>query len=193
MHRTAIRTLVPLAAALAALAGCGDSDGRASRDGSDFDLPSGGDAALEEGDVYAIVSRDGKARLGLTRDEVYVRMSDELLAEVDREMEEGAAEAGEGIGGDIARGVIGGVSRALRTSVGVDVEEVEDVQYHHGAIVLVGAEDAFEHLSIGDDPLLESFREEDVRRFAQAFREVKTEARMDAGGADTGAAADTTR
>lgn len=189
MHRTGIRTLVPLAAALAALAGCGDG----GSDGSGFDLPSGGDAALEEGDVYAIVSRDGKARLGLTRDEVYVRMSDELLAEVDREMEEGAAEAGEGIGGDIARGVIGGVSQALRTSVGVDVEEVEDVQYQHGAVVLVGAEDAFEHLSIGDDPLLESFREEDVRRFAQAFREVKTEARMDAGGADTGAAADTTR
>lgn len=165
-------TLLALAAC-AVLVACDVGPGERGGDRADLDLPSGGEATLEEGDLFAIRSRDGQARLGLTRDEIYVRMSDELLAEIDREMDEGAEDAGEGIGGDIARGILGGVSEALRTSVGVDVADVEDVQYREGAIVLVGAEDAFRRMRFDDEPVLEKFAEEDVRAFAEAFRELK--------------------
>lgn len=125
-------------------------------------------------DVFAIQSRGDIMKLGLTRESIYMRFSDEQLAKIDREMENEAAEAGEGLAGRITSAVTGAVSRGLRTRVAYDLANVSDVRWEDGRLVIELREGgrAFDDMEVEESDVMAQFAEEDARAFIDAWREV---------------------
>lgn len=161
-------------ALLAVLPGCGDSNG------ASMDL--GGEELGP--DRHAMVGRDGEVKMGLTDEYVYFSLSDETVEEARAEMRREAEEDGAG-------GFVGGVlektvGRALGFRSRLPVSEIEDIRWEDGRMRIVFTEPdrSFgDNFSIEDRPVTESFAEEDVREFAEAFHRVKAQA--GGGGADT--------
>lgn len=149
--------------------GCGDAP--------DFELDRDtavGEAPADADDLFSILSRGGEVKLGLTDQTVYFRLSDEVLADVDADIQEDLA-GKEGIGGRIASAVTGGVSRALRTRVSWDVDEIRDVRWEDDRLVFEFEDGSrkLRDMTVGDEELEDAFTEEDARAFVAAFDEVK--------------------
>lgn len=160
----------PLSLALVAvlLAGCGDAVPGFSRseDGEDG-LPA------DEDTRFAVLTRDGKVKLGLTDEEVYARLSDEVLREVEDELAEEARD--EGLGGMIASAVKKGVRQGLRFRLSVDVDDIRDIRWEDGQlrVELEDGDLAFEDADVDGEPLGRGFGEDEGRAFARAFQELK--------------------
>jgi hypothetical protein len=165
-----VRTFSAILLFSVALAGCGD--------GPEFvgdDRGEPGEATGTAGDErFGIDTRDGNVRLGITDDVVYFRLSDELLAKIDDEIEEDLPDE-PGLGRTIATAVTSGISSALRHRMQYDIDDIRDVRYEDGALAFEFEDGRRElpDLEVDDEPLMEQFSEDDARRFVREFRSAK--------------------
>lgn len=123
-------------------------------------------------DRYAIYSRGGEVKLGLTDEAIYYRLSDSLLQEVDREMAR-ETEGRDGIGGAIADAVTGGVSDLLRHQMEYRVEDIRDLRYQDGQIAITFEDGTTETPDVESEDGEPVFPQDDAERFIDAFRKVK--------------------
>lgn len=164
---------LPIAALTLVFAACTDR-GEFSEESFSSD-PATGEVVAAEADRYAIHSRNGEVKLGLTDEHVYFRLSDETLAEIEADMERDTAEQ-DGLGGAIASAVTKGVSDLLRNRLQYPVENIRDLHYEDGQFRITFADgtDRTPEMTSGDGgtPL---FRDGDAERFVSAFRKLKRE------------------
>lgn len=161
-------TLIVLAFMALSTAGC---DFEVGEDGAEMSF-----SESEQADLYSIVSRDDKVKMGLTEDVIYFGLSDELRQEVKEEM----AEEMEGAEGRLERSLISivsrGVSKALNASVSYELKDVRELRWEDGRIV-IELEDGpadLDDFDVDGDDISRVFREGDVRRFAEEVERVKS-------------------
>lgn len=121
--------------------------------------------------VDAVSTRDGEIELGVTDSVLYTRLSPELQARIEAEMAD-ETEDESGLGGAIARAVTGAVSQGLAMAVSVPLDEVRDVRYEDGRVVIEmadGGDSPFAGSRNDDRPMLEQFDREAGERLAEAF------------------------
>lgn len=121
--------------------------------------------------VDAVSTRDGEIELGVTDSVLFTRLSPELQARIQSEMAD-ETEDESGLGGAIARAVTGAVSQGLAMAVSVPLDEVRDVRYEDGRVVIEmedGGESPFDGSRNDDEPMLEQFDREAGERLAGAF------------------------
>lgn len=170
MHR--LRSVLPAALALTLVASVGCGDGL-----PDFDLDGGsapGTLPADADDVFSVLSRGGEVKLGLTDRIVYFRLSDATLADADRELAR-TTEGRDGVARRVAATVTKGLSRALRTRISWDVDDIRDIHLDGGRLVLEFEDPGrdFGKIEVDGDDVREAFSEDDARAFIGAFREVK--------------------
>jgi len=121
--------------------------------------------------VDAVSTRDGEIELGVTDSVLYTRLSPELQGRIQSEMADETQDES-GLGGAIARAVTGAVSQGLAMAVSVPLDEVRDVRYEDGRVVIEmedGGESPFNGSRNDDQPMLEQFDREAGERLADAF------------------------
>lgn len=178
-------------AALAALpVGCMYPEEEAPEDNtSDVSLPSETPelrdlpttATLAPGDRHAVLTRDGAVKLGVTDEQVYLRLSDTFRARLDSTVTSKVnREVGEGglkrmIGNVVEKSVSG----ALGFQMDKKLDEIRDVRWSGGELIIEQEDGKIwkaDEIQIGDDtPVLENFRESDARAFIAEFRRAKAE------------------
>lgn len=155
---------IPALLLLLPLAACGDS-GRAS---VDFD----GDESVD--DLFVVHSQDGGVKMALTEEHVYFALGDSARAAAQVEM---AEDTGGGRVDRVVGGIVRGtVSRALSFRARYMVDEIRDIRWQDGEMVIEFVDpdrtlDA--RFRVDDRPVSDAFTERDVRAFAEAFRELK--------------------
>jgi len=130
---------------------------------------------------FAILTEDRAAALVLTRDLVAVQLSDQTLRKLDREIarEKDQDEEDGLIAQVIKSAVLGSVRALLDHSLECAIEDLRDVRYRDGRLILI-TEDGdriFEGLNIDDHEVLEGFSEHDALAFVQEFRRAKAHGR----------------
>ncbi|HEX9885514.1 MAG TPA: hypothetical protein VGA70_03460 [Longimicrobiales bacterium] len=156
-----------LASTVLSAAAC---DFRVDEDGAAVSFSESG-----EPDRFSIVSRDDKMKLALTDDAIYFALSDETRREVEDEIAEERDDA-EGLEAAILAAVAKGMSRALQASVSYDLEDVRDVRWQDGRLV-IELEDGIADLDdfeVDGDDLSDAFDEDDVRSFAREVERLKS-------------------
>lgn len=133
-----------------------------------------GELPVDDDDRFSTLSRDGKIKLALTEDILYFRLSDDALREADLEMEEDTRDE-EGLAGVITSAVTGAVSNALRTRVSFDVQNIRDIRWDDGQLVLELEEgpDRLENFTVDGEDVSTRFEEDEIRALAQEFEKVK--------------------
>ena len=138
-------------------------------------------ATPNEADRYAIYSQGGEIKLGLTDEVVYYRLSDKLLADIDRDLRQDSSKRG-GLGGAIAGAVTESVSKMLRHRMQYAVAEIKDISYTDGKLTFLFEDgtkqtpDINSKTSAGEGIMREQnahFADADVQRFIEAFRAAK--------------------
>lgn len=132
-------------------------------------------AADPSGDErFVITTRNGDVDLGLTDAVLFFRLSPKTVEAVRDDLDAEVEDAGEGLGGTIARAVTEAVGSALQQPVTIPLADIEDVRYADGQIhlVLAGDRDA-PSLTVDDESVYRQFAADDARRFVQAFRDLK--------------------
>ena len=129
---------------------------------------------------FAMLTEDRAAALVLTRDRVAVQLSDRALRDLDREISREKGDEDGGVIADAIKGAILGSVRALLDhSLECPVEDLRDVRYRDGRLILI-TEDGdriFEDLNINDHEVLEGFSEHDALAFVREFRRAKERSR----------------
>lgn len=165
-------TFLPLTVALMFVVSACGNRGDFSDEGFAEDAKSG-EVVANEADRYAIHSSGGEVKMGLTDEHVYFRLSDETLAEIERDMKRDT-ENEEGLGGAIAGAVTRGVSDLLRHRLQYRVEEIRDLHYDEGAFRIEFEDGSYKapEMQSGDSgtPL---FEDAEAQRFIEAFRDLK--------------------
>ena len=172
--RTRIRlTTVGVLVIVAACSGRerGASADSAAKQVEDASAASGGQtASTPAGDSIGIISRSGEVLLSVAHDSVSMGFSPATLEKIRRETD--TTSTGKGLGGMIERTVKSSVQSMLSTRVMVPVDNIESVRYEDGAIRFSYRSQprgmTFENIKIDKQPALESFREDDARRFVSA-------------------------
>jgi hypothetical protein len=130
---------------------------------------------------FAILTEDRAAALVLTRHVVAVQLGDRVLRDLDREIaRERDKDDEDGLLASIIKGaVLGGVRELLDHSLACPVEDLRDVRYRDGRLILIteDGERIFEDLDINDHNVLEGFSEPDAQAFVREFRRVKERSR----------------
>jgi hypothetical protein len=129
---------------------------------------------------FAMLTEDRAVALVLTRDRVAVQLSDRVLRNLDRDITREKHDEDGGVIGDAIKGAILGSVRALLDhSLECPVEDLRDVRYREGRLILI-TEDGdriFEDLNINDHEVLEGFSEHDALAFVREFRLAKARSR----------------
>lgn len=154
---------------LAPLMGCGDR--------ADPEMDFGGEELGP--DRHAVLSQEGKVKMGLTDRYVYFALSDSTIAEARAEMQSEMPGEGEEEGTGFFGGLVeGAVGKALGFRAKLRVDEIDDIRWEDGGM-RIEFSDAGRRLGnafrIDDRPVTEAFSEDQVREFAEAFRRVKAE------------------
>jgi hypothetical protein len=135
-------------------------------------------ASTPAGDSIGITSRSGEVLLSVAHDSVSMGFSPATLEKIRRETD--TTGAGKGLGGMIERTVKSSVQSMLSTRIMVPVEDIESVRYEDGAIRFTYRTRprgmTLENIKLDKEPALESFREDDARRFVRAV-EARLQAR----------------
>jgi hypothetical protein len=126
---------------------------------------------------FAMLSEDRAVALVLTRDRVAIQLSDRTLRDLDREIahEKDRDEDGGVIADAIKGAILGSVRALLDHSLECPVEDLRDVRYRDGRLILI-TEDGdriFEDLNINDHEVLAGFSEHDALAFTREFRHAK--------------------
>ncbi len=147
---------------LVPLMGCGD------RDQPDMDF--GGEELGP--DRHAMLSEHGDVKMGLSDRYVYLMLSDSVVSEARAEMRGDSAR--EGVGGMVSGVLEKAVGKALGFRAKLAIDDIEDIRWEDGAMRIVFTDpDRSIDFDIDDRPVEESFAEEDVREFGEAFRALK--------------------
>jgi hypothetical protein len=85
--------------------------------------------------VLAITSAENAVTLTLTNEAITMRLSDHVLAEAHREIEEDKDVSAPGWAGNLARFVTGSVEKLLRSSIEYPLSDIESVDYRDGKLV----------------------------------------------------------
>ena len=128
----------------------------------------------------AVTTEDGSTVLLLTRGILALQLSDRSLHRADRELRRKEDEESDGFLADIVRSaVIGSVRELLDHSLECPLDEVRDVEYRHGRLVVTSedGERLFEGVRVNDRDVLENFSERDARTFVHEFRRLKDRGR----------------
>jgi hypothetical protein len=123
-------------------------------------------------DEVRIVTVDSGVDLVLARDSISGGLSQKTLATV-RQSVDTATVKSTGFAGSIEKMVKSSVSTAIGHRVAVPLSDVKDVRYEGGKLVFEWngkPPRMFENAKENQKPVLESFRPEDARRFADAVR-----------------------
>jgi hypothetical protein len=129
---------------------------------------------------YAMLTEDRAVALVLTGDMVAVQLSDRVLRDLDRDIKREQRDEEDGvIGGAIKGAILGSVRALLDHSLECPVEDLRDVRYRDGRLILVTEDGGriFEDLSVNDHEVLEGFSEHDAQAFAREFRLAKQRSR----------------
>jgi hypothetical protein len=129
---------------------------------------------------YAMLTEDRAVALVLTGDVVAFQLSDRAFRDLDRDIaREKHDDEDDVIGGAIKSAILGGVRALLDHSLECPVEDLRDVRYRDGRLILItqDGDRIFEDLSINDNEVLESFSEHDAQVFAREFRRAKERSR----------------
>ena len=142
------------------------------REVNDLDLDGVGFSSRLPGTlVDAVRTRDGGMELGVTDSVLFTRLSPALQREVEAEMAEETADQ-TGLGGALARAVTGAVAQGLAMAVNVPIDDVRDVRYEDGRVVIEmvdGERSPFDGSRNEGEPMLEQFDADAGRRLAKAF------------------------
>jgi hypothetical protein len=125
-----------------------------------------------------ITSRNGKVSLLLTRDALTMQLTDRALREIDRDMERDARneEENDGSLGRLISSVVrGSVKSALDHGWQYDLEEIQDVRYDDGRLIITDCDGdtVLENVDVDDENAMEGFAPDDARRFVKEFRRLK--------------------
>ena len=85
--------------------------------------------------VLAITSAENAVTLTLTNETITMRLSDHVLAEAHREIEEDKDVSAPGWAGNLARFVTGSVEKLLRTSIEYPLADIAAIDYRDGTLV----------------------------------------------------------
>lgn len=125
---------------------------------------------------FAMITEDRAVALLLTADRVAVQLSDRTFRELDREIaHEKDGDDDSVIGSAIKSAILGGVRSLLDHSLECRVEDLRDVRYRDGRLILITEDGGriFEDLDINDRKVLEGFSEHDALAFVREFRRAK--------------------
>lgn len=181
MKAAAALLLLPLLAVPARAVEAQDHGTRVSvSTGSDDDSPGriGPRRHLRDARA-AIATRDGKVALLLTRDAVAMQLTDRGLRDIGRDMDEDTHEEDGFLAGIVQAAVRSSVTTMLKRSVEVPVSEIRDVDYRGGRLVFTGedGERVFDHVTVNDTDVMDSFSDADARAFVREFRRLKAATR----------------
>ena len=168
-----------LALALAPLAACSNNDDRddlargaevTTADASDDDAEGYGEPIRGE-----ILARESDAEdyveVGVTDQVVFIGLTDaakkELRREIDREMPQ------DGLAGRIGRSVSGVVNNALATTGQIPLENVEDLRYENGRLILDAGSDNFNFQVNDDDREGMEFDADAAQRLIDAYERAR--------------------
>ena len=138
-----------LLALLLPLAACGadaDREGSAPEAASEASGETGYGGPIRGEIAVVETSDEGEIEVGVTSEVMFFRLGESARAEVEKELE-AESEAG-GIGGAISDMVGGVVTKALATTVQMPLEQVQDVRYENGNLIVEGEGSSF---SFGDN------------------------------------------
>lgn len=126
------------------------------------------------GDGLTITTTDGRVSMSLAHDTIAIRLSDAVMARVNRDLDAGHADTS-GFGGVIERTVKTTVQRALDHQLAIPVAEVEDARYEDGRIVLELEQERHRrpdwwHSRTERRSIMKQFAPDDARRFVAAVR-----------------------
>ena len=157
--------ILPLVTAALLASGCSHSDSpNVARSAAGADsIP------LVAGEVR-IVTSDTGVDLALVHDSISGGLAPKTLAQVRHSLDTATVPTS-GLGASIGSMVKGAVSKVVGTRVSVPLSKVKDVRYENGKLVFEwnGAPvTMFENTKVNGKPVLESFRVEDAKRFADA-------------------------
>ena len=194
-----MRTRMAGLMALLLLVACSDEPSVQFGVTDDDSLFAGGELRLAPGDQFAVLSRDGVVKLGLTRERVYFAASDAVREHVDSTIEREMSGSDSRVARSIAGAVRRGVQNALEFDVDFRVDEIRDVDYVDGELVFDWVDPernrSLDNVRVDDEPITRAFDEAAGRAFVQAFRRVKRGDTLRAdsagGAASTPAASDT--
>lgn len=122
----------------------------------------------------AIDNNDNSVTLLITRDMVALQLTDRMLRQVDHEMDADREDDG-AIARFISNAIINRVSSMLRRSVEYRLEELRDVQYRDGRLIITtdDGDCAFDHIEVNDRDVSEAFSPADAQRFVREFHALK--------------------
>ncbi len=145
----------------AGLVACGDSNTQVDFDGDEMGP-----------DIHAVLSDDGTVKMGLTREFVYFALSDSARARAQADLE---ADSEGGFLDGIMRSVVG---KALGFRAKYALDDVQDIRWEEERLRFIFTDpdrDLDDNIQLSEDrPVSESFTEEAVLEFAEAFQVVKT-------------------
>jgi hypothetical protein len=149
------------------LMGCGGDRGDVDMGGEDLGP-----------DRFAVESREGEVKMGLTDQAVYFALTDSAAERARAEVEEDL-EGKEGLGGLIGGVVSTAVTKALGFRVKYPIESIRDIRWADGGMVVIledgGRRLDQDMLKVDDRPVTEAFDREAVEAFAAEFRKAKSE------------------
>ena len=129
--------------------------------------------------ILEITSAENAVTLTLTNAAISMRLSDQVLAEAHREIEEDKDVSAPGWAGNLARFVTDSVEKLLRTSIEYPLSDIESVDYRDGKLVFTYRKRrmlTFDDVSIvikgKREKALETFSPEDSRAFFAKVCEV---------------------
>ena len=141
-------------------------------------------------DEFAMLTENGAVKMGLTRERVYIEVSEAVREHVDERIAEGMEEGDSRIARSIENAVRRGVRSAMSIDIEFDVDEIRDVEYRGGELVFDFVNDeerSLDNIRIDDEPVMRSFPPGDARAFVDAFRRVKAGESVRTDGGDSAA------
>jgi hypothetical protein len=128
---------------------------------------------------FAITTTNDVASLLLTGRVVALQLTEHGLVRIDQEMDDDDDGDGGFIGRFVASVVKSSVRTVMRHSLQIPIEDVRDVQYRGGRLV-VTTEDGdrvFDQVEVNDTDVMESFSRRDAEEFVRQFRALKARSR----------------
>ena len=124
---------------------------------------------------FAIVSRDGQAQLLLMDTTIVAQMTDRGLAHISsRENTDSIKGAASKL---FARMALGALTPLLDHGIAYHLRDLAEARYDDGRLLLIGSkgDEVFHDVEIGKGPLMESFSEEDAKKFAAKVRAARAQ------------------
>jgi len=120
----------------------------------------------------AITTDDGAVTLLLDDDGIAMQFSERTQRRINRELRDARDEDDDGpLGNALKSAVISGVRSLLNQSAELALEDVDDVTYRNGRLVITAYDgsEPYAGASVDDRYVLESYSARDAQRFVRAF------------------------